>query len=286
MLRLTSVLSPAMVNQARISFQRIIQDGSDTVPYTPQQIGLKPMVDITCCNGTTGGTYTQPPVMNIAGAFNIGSGLNPSFAPTTQIQYSDQLSWNKGTHTFRAGFEYENVRWPLTFGGLGRGFLLVNSFPDLLIGRAGCAPADTTCSVANPGNTTGGPLSSFNGCLFCVRSNVNGIIHNYQLQNMSAFFQDDWKVNTRLTRQYRRPLGTQRHAGGQVRQPDQLLGQRSAIGAGASQRALLHRSERLPGLCGARQLRSPAHLRKGDMARFPPECGSSTASLPPSTGSR
>ncbi|HZI32055.1 MAG TPA: hypothetical protein VFF11_06920, partial [Candidatus Binatia bacterium] len=82
---------------------------------------------------------------------------------------------------------------------MGRGFLLVNSFPDLLIGRAGCAAADTTCSVANPGNTTGLTSSSFNGCLFCVRSGVNGIIHNYHLQNQSAFFQDDWKVNNRLT---------------------------------------------------------------------------------------
>lgn len=199
LLRLTSVLTPSAVNQARVSFQRIIQDGTDTVPYTPQQIGLKPLVDITCCNGTTGGTYTQPPVMNITGAFNIGGGLNPSFAPTTQIQYADQLSWTKGSHTFRVGYEFENVRWPLVFGGLGRGFLLVNSFPDLLIGRAGCAAADTTCSVANPGNTTGLTSSSFNGCLFCVRSGVNGIIHNYHLQNQSAFFQDDWKVNNRLT---------------------------------------------------------------------------------------
>ena len=39
----------------------------------------------------------------------------------------------------RAGFEYEYVRWPLTFGGLGRGNLMVNSFADFLIGRAGCA---------------------------------------------------------------------------------------------------------------------------------------------------
>jgi hypothetical protein len=198
-LRLTSILTPSVVNQARVSFQRIIQEGSDTVPYTPQQIGLKPLVDITCCNGTTGGTYTQPPVMNILGAFNIGGGLNPSDAPTTQTQWSDQISWTKGAHTLRAGFEFENVRWPLTFGGLGRGFLFVASFPDLMIGRAGCPAADTTCSVANPGNTTGSPLSSFRNCLFCVRSGVNGIVHNYLLRNQSAFFQDDWTVNNRLT---------------------------------------------------------------------------------------
>ena len=198
-LRLTSILSNSLVNQARASFQRIIQDGSDTVPYTPQQIGMKPLIDITCCKGTTLGTYTQPPRMDIGGAFGIGGDRNPSFAPSNQTQWADQISWTTGSHTIRAGFEFENVRYPLVYGGLGRGSLIVPSFPDLLIGRAGCAPASTTCNLTNPGNTTGVTLSSFSNCLFCVRSPVNGIIHNYHLYNIDTFFQDDWKVNNRLT---------------------------------------------------------------------------------------
>jgi len=196
-LRLTTIVSPSVVNQARVSFQRIIQNGSDTLPYTPQQVGIKPLIDAGCCQGTTFGSYTQPPVMSIAGAFAIGGGLNPSFAPSNQIQYSDQVSWTKGTHNFRAGFEYESIRYPLHFSGLGRGNLIVNSFPDFLIGRAGCATP--TCSVDNAGNTTGVTSSSFNLCIFCVRSRVNGIVHYYLLNNQGAFFQDDWKVNSKLT---------------------------------------------------------------------------------------
>src|SRR5262249_16470661 len=198
-LRLTSILSPTLVNQARVSLQRIIERGSEVVPYTPQQVGIKPLIDASCCNGTTGGSYTQPPVMSILGAFNIGGALTPSDAPTTQVQLSDQLSWTKGAHTLRSGYEYEFVRWPLTFGGLGRGNLQINSFADFLIGRAGCAPADTTCSPGNPGNTTGALSSSFNLCLFCVRSTYLGIVHNYSLRNQYAFFQDDWTVSKRLT---------------------------------------------------------------------------------------
>jgi hypothetical protein len=198
-LRLTTIVSPAVVNQARLSLQRIIERGTETLPYTPQQVGIKPLIDASCCNGTTGGSYTQPPVMSIAGAFNIGGTLFPSNAPTTQIQLSDQLSWTKGKHTVRTGWEYEFVRWPLTFGGLGRGNLVVNSFADFLIGRAGCAPADTACSPANPGNTSGSPSSAFNLCLFCVRSTAAGIVHNYALRNEYVFFQDDWTVNKRLT---------------------------------------------------------------------------------------
>ncbi len=199
LLRLTSILSPALVNQARISVQRIVERGSETLPYTPQQVGMKPLIDITCCNGTTAGTYTQPAALSILGAFNIGGTLFPSNAPTTQIQLSDQLSWTKRSHNLRAGYEYEFVRWPLTFGGLGRGNVQVNSFADFLIGRAGCAPTDTTCSPSNAGNTTGSPSSSFNLCLFCVRSSYLGIVHNYALRNAYAYLQDDWTVNKRLT---------------------------------------------------------------------------------------
>ena len=169
------------------------------MPYTAQQIGMKPLIDISCCNGTTLGTYTQPPRMDIGGAFGVGGDRNPSFAPSNQTQWADQISWSKGTHTLRAGFEYENIRYPLVYGGLGRGSLTFPSFADFLIGRAGCPPASTTCNLANPGNTTGVALSSISNCLFCVRSPVAGIIHNYHLRNINTFFQDDWKVNNRLT---------------------------------------------------------------------------------------
>src|SRR5678809_1251577 len=105
----------------------------------------------------------RPPVMSILGAFNIGGALTPSDAPTTQIQFADQISWTKSSHNLRGGFEFEFVRWPLTFA-------------DFLIGRAGCSPADTTCSPTNPGNTTGITSSAFNLCLFCVRSVASGIV--------------------------------------------------------------------------------------------------------------
>src|SRR5262249_31950783 len=58
---------------------------------------------------------------------------------------------------------------------------------------------DTTCSVTNPGDTTGITSSSFNLCLFCVRSVASGIVHSYNLRNAFAFVQDDWTVSNKLT---------------------------------------------------------------------------------------
>ena len=206
-LRLTTIATPNIVNQARLSMQRIIQDATDSVPYTPQQVGIRPLISSQCCNGTTLGSYTQPPFMIIGGAFQIGGSLYPQFAPTTQIQAADQISWTRGSHTMRAGFEYERIDYSLHFGGLGRGFLIMPSFADFLIGRSSCSPGTfpVTCNPGNPGldprgfPTNGSPVSNLVACLFCVRSTVNGIIHGYQMHNINAFFQDDWKVNSRLT---------------------------------------------------------------------------------------
>jgi hypothetical protein len=200
-LRWTSIVTSNFLNEARGSFQRVLQDGNETVPYTAQQVGIKPLIDITCCNGTTLGTYTHPPRIDVGGAFILGGDRLPQFAPSNQTQWADQISWTHGKQTLRAGFEYENVRYPLVYAGLGVGSLIVPSFADLLIGRAGCQPAAFqagTCSLANPGNTNGSTLSNLANCLFCVRSPVQGIIHSFHLHNISTFVQDDWKVTSKL----------------------------------------------------------------------------------------
>jgi hypothetical protein len=175
--KLTSVLTNAFINEPRISFHRDISKQSDTLPYTNQQIGLKGMIP----------EQTLPPVILIFGAFNIGGTLGPANSPPTTYQIGDQLSWTKGKHTIRAGYEYERVQWNLVFAGLGRGLLSTLSFADFLIGRRGCPPTDSTCSPANPGITNGGPASNMFFCLFCVRSGPNGIIHGYRMTNMNSF---------------------------------------------------------------------------------------------------
>jgi hypothetical protein len=189
-LKLTSVITPNFVNEARISGQRNFAYGTDSTPGTPQQVGQTPIVP----------SMTELPVTVIFGGPSMFGTLAPSFSVTNQFQYADQISWSHGKHTIRAGFELEKTQWPIAFAGLERGFLFYGSFADWLIGRAGCAPGDTTCSVANPGNTNGGGGNIFQ-CLFCVRSGPapNGIIHNYKEQNMSAYVQDDWKVSSKLS---------------------------------------------------------------------------------------
>ena len=131
----------------------------------------------------------------------MGGGIGDDvFDPTDQFQIADTISWSHGRHTLRAGFEVEHVNWDIVFKGIERGNTTIQDFPDFLIGRAGCAPGDSTCSVANPGNSNGSATSSnIASCLFCVRSGPDGIIHGYRTNNINAFVQDDIKVGPRLT---------------------------------------------------------------------------------------
>ena len=189
-LKLTSQITPTLINEARVSGQRNYAVGTDSTPGTPQGVGQTPIVP----------SMSELPVTVIFGAPSLFGTLAPSFSTTNQFQYADQISWQHGKHQIRAGYEMERTQWPIDFAGLERGFLFYGSFADWLIGRAGCAPGDTTCSVANPGNTNGAGGNIFQ-CLFCVRSGPapNGIVHEYKEPNQYAFVQDDFKVNSRLT---------------------------------------------------------------------------------------
>jgi hypothetical protein len=190
-LKLTTLVSSSLVNELRGSFQRNLSATTDTTPATPAQIGMTPI---------TPGVNLMTPFI-IVGTGTIGGTLAPSFSPTNQMQIADQISWSRGRHNFRAGYEYEETQWNLTFQGLERGLIIIGSFADLMIGRGGCAPGDfpAVCNPGNPGNTTGLPLGNILQCLFCTRSQLSGLIHAYRLPNQNAFFQDDWKVNSKLT---------------------------------------------------------------------------------------
>jgi len=173
-LKLTTIVSNTLVNEARASFQRLFSLLKDDVPagWTPQNLGITPIVP----------SQTQgPPISFLINGFGVGGFLEPAFSPTNQYQFQDQVSWSHGRHTIRAGAEVEKAEWNLDFAGLERGWLFMGSFTNLL-------------AANNPGNIF--------QCLFCVSSGpvpAGGIIHAYRETNLNAFVQDDWKVSSRLT---------------------------------------------------------------------------------------
>jgi hypothetical protein len=139
----------AFVNEARISFQCNLAILQDQLPPgdTPQNLGITPINP----------SQTQaPPITFLVNGFTANGLLDPNSAPNTQIQHSDQISWTRGRHTIRAGFEFEKTQYNLVNNGLPRGWMFMGSFADMLVG--------------------GGPGSILQ-TLFNVRSGPDGIIH-------------------------------------------------------------------------------------------------------------
>jgi hypothetical protein len=188
-LKLTTILTGSLVNEAHAAMQRNIANGSDLTPqYTPASIGQTPIIP----------TQTQPQVAIILGGPSIGGTLAPYVGPATQFNYGDTISWTHGKHTVRAGGDFEADEWNLSFQSLARGFVIIPGFSDFLLGLPGCG--GPSCYGNGPATgTTGAPIGTFLSCLFCVRSGPNGIIHGYREKDVDAFVQDDWKVTPKLT---------------------------------------------------------------------------------------
>jgi hypothetical protein len=189
-LKVTTILTNNLVNEAHAAMQRNIANGSDLTPqYTPASIGQTPIIP----------TQTQPSVNLILGGPSIGGTLAPYVGPATQFNYGDQISWTHGKHTIRAGGDFEADQWNLSFKSLARGFLITPDFADFMLGLPGCN-GNGACFGHGPATgTTGAPIGVFLECLFCVRSGPNGIIHGYREKDIDFFVQDDWKVSSKLT---------------------------------------------------------------------------------------
>src|SRR3984885_12075218 len=179
-LKLTSLVTNNFVNEAGASFQSNTDKSSSLMPGggTNSALGITP--------GTGG--FEEPPVfIDLTQGFTLFGGLLPNFGPTNQLQLADQISWQHGKHSIRAGYEYEWTNWPLLDAGLQQGLMFEIDLNTLLVGTAG---------NASPFGT------GFNqGCLFCVESipGEKGITHFYNVHNQDAYVLDDWKVNSRLT---------------------------------------------------------------------------------------
>jgi hypothetical protein len=201
--KLTTVLTNNLVNEARISIQRAVATLGQTVPFTDTQVGIAPVIPSN--------NYLDEIVVSGAASFTIGANFaNESTKETTAWEAADQLSWSHGKHTIRAGFEFERDRTNWNFAGLATGFLTFQSFQDFLLGLPGCAPglSASACAATQASSTSAVLPGQTNGTSTSNVSNTgnatsitppNGLIHAFRWGAANAFAQDDIKVDPRLT---------------------------------------------------------------------------------------
>jgi outer membrane receptor protein involved in Fe transport len=168
----TKVLGSSLVNEARFSYAKGINDGTQD-PFGQsgmEQIGFRGVPDDPRVAGGIVG-------IDIDGHIRLGSpNFMPKFQHTDQFQYLNTLTWLKGRHQWKFGTDVMmpmrneyfdvaptrgNLRFQSTFTG--------NAFADFLIGYPNRAEL------------------------------TNVFVVNQQLWSTSFYVQDDWKVSESLT---------------------------------------------------------------------------------------
>ena len=189
----THTFSPSLINVVRVGFNYLhtsrVSPSANDLTDIPSQFGI-PGIPQESLNGGL-------PAFGINGLSTLGSNaFLPSDEVTSTLQVTDDVTKIYGKHTFKAGFEYQHVKFSTLQPPWSRGEFDYNGnfteIPNIDAGNTGRVDFLLT-PVAS---TVGGP-SYVGGSSQIYVSNIsltdNG--KNYY----GGYFQDDWKVTNKLT---------------------------------------------------------------------------------------
>ena len=164
----SSVISSHLVNEVRFGWSTIYGPGKPSQPITSSDLGIaSPLSD----------SFPGMPTLSFTNMFTLGpSPLGINYSQTITYSGSDMMTWTKNRHTFRFGGEYKRQELDAPY---------FDVFPNGEIFYLGFT-----------GNVFEDFLSGLSG-LSVIGSGTNSI--NNRANDFSAFFQDDWKVTSRLT---------------------------------------------------------------------------------------
>jgi hypothetical protein len=164
----TYTISPRLLNEARLGFNRILGNLDATSPYTFSDVGI-----------SEGVPSNNLPAVDIAGSFNLNPGFPFQFAQNS-YSFQDSLSYAHGRHTMRFGGGLTRLQNNISDFNFG-GSLEFLSFPDFLLGQ----------SAAQNGSGFSNVFSSIDGFGEYSRA--------YRSWEGALFYQDDIKVTSRFT---------------------------------------------------------------------------------------
>ncbi len=185
--QLTSSLTPTIVNAARASYTYMTLFG--------KQVAVDS--DIAKAIGITGVSTSAlnwgVPNVGWQGYSGIGSNGLTQGSTLNNYKLSDDVTWIRGGHTIRAGYDIQQTRLLLDSDNGPRGcFTFNNSF------TAALDPA-----TGNPVAGTGSGVADF---LLGYPTNMSGAVGtsltHFTFMSHNLFIQDDWKVTRELTLNY------------------------------------------------------------------------------------
>ena len=215
------IFTPTLLNEARIGYQETRERQTISGPRLFDQYGIIGAPNLPNVTGlptfavsslTTIGT-TGPGTLQTAAT---GSGNLPIDKQGRTIQVNDNLTWERGRHTLKFGFDFQQVT------------LYANS---TLSARPSYSFSGVYTQDPQNRSSTGSPLADFllgdtSSSSVSTRSDSESRQHIWQ-----GYVQDDWKVSSRLTvnagLRYELPLPfyeTSDHYANVILEPGELYG--------------------------------------------------------------
>ena len=164
----TYTISPQLLNEARLGFNRILGVLDPTSPYTFSDVGV-----------SEGTPSNELPAVDIAGSFDLNPGFPFQFAQNS-YSFQDSLSYAHGRHMMRFGGGLTRLQNNISNFNFG-GSLQFLSFPDFLLGQSAAQNASGFSNV----------FSSMDGFGEYNRA--------YRAWEGDLYYQDDIKVTSRFT---------------------------------------------------------------------------------------
>jgi hypothetical protein len=181
-LKLTSVLTPKVANEARFAYTRTLQYARGVGTPSADSFGMTPVDPL----------FPLPPEVTMLGPMGtfrfFGNGANDFWTLTNTFAWSDNLSLVHGRHHARVGGVFLMQYNDRLDTGAARGKVTFETFEDLLVGLSA---ADNQ----SPGGRSN---------IETVRANEGvgpkgEVQYQYRHDYGAAFAQDDFKVTPRLT---------------------------------------------------------------------------------------
>jgi hypothetical protein len=221
--RLTSVVTNNFVNDAFFSAQRLflnVTDGNTIQSCAGDGItplGITPAVnDGAACplSGAAAGNR-EDSLIPVIGSLGFPTTFAPA-SPTTPINWpgwteggnffsathslqqsyltGDQISWNHGKHSFRAGVNTQRIQWNWAQPNRERGWVVAGSLSDILTSNSGL-PSDEADGLSGTAVPINWIINSTNRLL----PNGSPNPHHWRISEYSTFAEDDIKVTRHLT---------------------------------------------------------------------------------------
>jgi len=214
-LKLTTVATSNLVNEALFSFVRSTTVAVPGNYLTACSVGIvPPLANGNCSNipstNSINPIQLQIPTITISGLpMNglVGYGTGPLntggnfFASATNYfntyEFKDNISWNHGIHTIRAGAEVDRIQYNWTLPG--RGGVFFPTVADFLTSASGQPGSNCEYGTGSPACTpsSGAPNGIFVN--FYGETTTNGNKHDQRANQFSAYLEDDIKATSKLT---------------------------------------------------------------------------------------